>query len=123
MAAAFFNALADPAKVRAISAGTAPGDSLHPEVVDAMREIGIDLSAAQPHRLTPELASQASLLVTMGCGEACPFVPGLQREDWELPDPKGQPPERVRAISDEIRERVQRLIAARAWGRAGDGQR
>jgi len=115
MAAAFFNARADPAKARAISTGTEPGDSVHPEVVDAMREVGMDLSATHPRRLTPELASQASLLVTMGCGEACPFVPRLQREDWDLPDPKGQAPDRVRAIRDEIRGRVDRLIATRGW--------
>jgi arsenate reductase (thioredoxin) len=119
MAAAFFNALADPAKARAISAGTEPGDSVHPEVVDAMREVGIDLSAANPRRLTPELASQASLMVTMGCGEACPFVAGLQRDDWELPDPKRQPPARVRAIRDEIRARVERLVGGRGWRREG----
>ena len=117
MAAFFFNALADPTKARAISAGTEPGDSVHPEVVDAMREVGIDLSAAHPGRLTPELASQATLLVTMGCGEACPFVPGLSREDWDLPDPKGQAPERVRAIRDEIRARVEPLVATRGWRR------
>jgi len=114
MAAAFFNALSDPEKARAISAGTEPAEHLHPEVVDAMREVGIDLSAVCPRRLTPELAVQASLLITMGCGEACPFVPGLQRDDWDLADPKGQPPDRVRAIRDEIRERVERLVAAQA---------
>ena len=115
MAAAFFNALTDPTKARAISAGTEPAEHVHPEVVGAMREVGIDLSAAPPRRLTPELASQASVLVTMGCGEACPFVPGLQREDWNLPDPKGQALERVRAIRDEIREHVERLIVTRVW--------
>ena len=119
MAAAFFNALADPAKARAISAGTEPGESVHPEVVDSMREVFIDLSGTYPRRLTPELASQASLLVTMGCGEACPFVAGLERDDWELPDPKGQPPAYVRAIRDDIRARVERLIGERAWRRAG----
>ena len=117
MAAAFFNERADPAKARAISAGTDPARHVHPEVIDAMRAAGIDLSATQPRRLMPELASQAALLVTLGCGEACPFVPGLQREDWDLPDPKGLPPDRVRAIRDEIRERVEQLIAARGWGR------
>ena len=116
MAAAFFNALADPGKARAVSAGTEPGDSVHPEVVLAMREVGIDLSAAHPRRLTPEVASQAALLVTMGCGEACPFVPGLQRDDWNLRDPKGLPAESVRAIRDEIRERVEHLIATWGWG-------
>jgi len=116
MAAAFFNARADPSKARAISAGTEPGAAVHPEVVDAMREVGIDLSAARPRRLTPELASQASLLVTTGCGEACPFVPGLQRDDRDLPDPKGLPRTRVGAIRDEVRGRVERLIVARGWG-------
>ena len=119
MAAAFFNSLADPANARAISAGTEPADRVHPEVVDAMGEVGIDLSAAQSRLLTSELASQASLLITMGCGEACPFVPGAQREDWDLPDPKGQPLERVRAIRDEIRERVQRFLCGRGWRREG----
>ena len=116
MAAAFFNARADPAKARAISAGTEPGAWVHPEVVDAMREVGVDLSAARPRRLTPELVSQVSLLVTMGCGDACPLVPGLQRNDWDLPDPAGLPRERVCAIRDEIRARIERLVATRGWG-------
>jgi arsenate reductase len=115
MAAAFFNALADPAKARALAAGTEPGERVHPEVVAVMREVGIDLGAAKPRKLTPELAAGARLLVTMGCGEACPAVPA-RREDWPLPDPKGQPPERVRAIRDEVRERVRALLAAEAWG-------
>ena len=121
MAAAFFNALADPARARAISAGTEPAERVHPEVVGGMREVGIDLDAALPRHLTPVLASQATLLVTMGCGEACPLVPGVQREDWDLPDPKGQSPERVRAIRDQVRERVERLVAMRGWqtGRRG----
>jgi arsenate reductase len=112
MAAALFNALADPAKWRAISAGTNPGERVHPEVVAVMREEGIDLSGARPQKLTPELASQAQLLVTMGCGDECPFVPGLRREDWPLEDPNGKPIDRVRAIRDEIRARVQALFAA-----------
>jgi arsenate reductase len=116
MAAAFFNRLADDTKARAISAGTEPGAAVHPEVVEAMREVGVDLSTARPRHLTPELASRAALLVTMGCGEACPFVPGLAREDWNLPDPKGQPAGRVRAIRDEVRAHVERLIATRGWG-------
>jgi arsenate reductase len=111
MAAALFTRLADPAKARAISAGTEPGDRVHPEVVDAMRELGVDLSNARPRRLTDDLAREADLLVTMGCGEACPHVPGLARDDWPLPDPKGQPPEHVRAIRDEIRARVEELAA------------
>ena len=111
MAAALFNRVADPAKARAVSAGTEPGDRVHPEVVDAMRELGVDLSNARPRRLTDDLAREADLLVTMGCGEACPHVPGLVRDDWPLPDPKGQPPARVRAIRDEIRARVEELAA------------
>jgi arsenate reductase len=115
MAAAFFNALADPAKARAVSAGTRPAGRVHPEVVAVMREVGIDLAGAQPRRLTDELAATARLLVTMGCGEQCPVVPGLGREDWELPDPKEQPVERVRAIRDEIRGRVRGLLDANGW--------
>lgn len=116
MAAALWNALADPALGRAISAGTDPGERVHPEVVAALREIDIDVATVRPRRLTAALAAEASLLVTMGCGEACPVVPGLQREDWPLPDPKGQPLERVREIRDEIRRRVEALIAAAVAG-------
>jgi arsenate reductase len=116
MAAAFFNALADPAKARAVSAGTRPAARVHPEVVEVMREAGIDLSNAMPAKLTPELAQGAELLVTMGCGEECPVIPGLRRDDWPLDDPKGQAPGRVRAIRDEIRERVARLIDQAGWG-------
>ncbi len=116
MAAAFFNQLADPARARAVSAGTEPGPQVHPEVAAVMAEVGIDLSGARPQRLTPTLAATAQLIVTMGCGEACPTVPGVERDDWPLPDPKGQPPARVRAIRDEIRARVAALIAARGWG-------
>ena len=91
MAAAFFNQLADPARAAATSAGTEPGTRGHPEVVTVMREAGIDLSGAAPKQLTDELAKSAALLVTMGCGDACPFVPGLEVRDWPLPDPKGRP--------------------------------
>lgn len=115
MAAAIFNQLADPLLARAISAGTAPGDHVHPEVMAVMREDGVDLSAVRPQRLTAELARQSSLLVTMGCGESCPVVPGLERDDWLLEDPKGKTPERVREIRDEIRRRVQGLLLARGW--------
>ena len=111
MAAAFFNRLADPVKARAVSAGTQPGERVHPEVVAAMQEVGIDLSGERPQRLTPELAAGAALLVTMGCGEECPIVPGAARDDWPLPDPKGRTPAEVRKIRDEIRRRVEALAA------------
>ena len=118
MAAAFFNALADPTKARAISAGTQPGEHVHPEVVAVMREIGMDLTAAKPQKLTDELASSAALLVTMGCGEQCPVVPGLRRDDWDLRDPKGLPIEQVRVIRDDIGRRVGMLLDANGWRRA-----
>jgi protein-tyrosine-phosphatase len=117
MAAALFNRLADPSKAMAISAGTEPAESVHPEVVGVMREVGVDLSNARPRRLTRELVADASLLVTMGCGEDCPYVPGLPREDWPLADPKGQPPVRVRGIRDEIGRQVERLVARQGWGK------
>ena len=117
IAAAYFNVLADPRKARAISAGTEPTAQVHPEVVTVMREVGIDLSNAHPIRLTPDLTANTQLLITMGCGETCPYVPGLRREDWLLPDPKGESTERVRAIRDEIRTRVERLLAAEGWRR------
>jgi protein-tyrosine-phosphatase len=110
MAAAFFNHLADPHKARAISAGTEPGERVHPEVQAVMQEIGIDLSGAKPQKLTEELAREAQLLITMGCGDKCPYVPGLQRDDWPLRDPKGLPTDEVRAIRDEVKARVSTLI-------------
>ena len=115
MAAALFNQIADPGKARALSAGTQPGAHVHPEVVQAMAEIGVDLSRATPQRLTDALAAEAQVLVTMGCGEACPLVPGLRRVDWRLDDPKGQPLETVRRIRDEIRARVADLVRAERW--------
>jgi arsenate reductase len=115
MAAALFDALSDRTKARAVSAGTQPGERVHPEVVEVMRESGIDLTSVKPQRLTDELAARASLLVTMGCGDACPAVPGLEVLDWPLEDPKGKPPERVREIRDDIRARVTELVAARGW--------
>ena len=116
MAAAFFNAMADPAKARAISAGTQPGERIHPEVLAAMREVGIDLSDAKPRKLTSELAQGASLLVTMGCGDECPIVPGARREDWPLTDPKGQSLASVRSTRDEIKRRVAALLSSERWG-------
>ena len=118
MAEAFFNRGADPSRARALSAGTEPAARVHSEVVEVMREAGFDLSAARPVRLTPVLTRSASLLVTMGCGEACPVVPALEREDWPLQDPKEQPRARVREIRDEIRQRVDELLRLRGWGRA-----
>jgi arsenate reductase (thioredoxin) len=117
MAAAFFNAFADPGIARAESAGTNPGERVHPEVVSAMLEEGTDLSSARPQRLTEALVKDASLLVTMGCGDECPYVPGLAVDDWPLEDPKGKPAERVREIRDDVRSRVQRLIHENGWMR------
>lgn len=121
MAAAFFNAMAHAESVRAVSAGTNPGERVHPEVAAAMAEVGIDLSAAKPQRLTDELASGAELLITMGCGDQCPYVPGLRRDDWPLEDPKGKPVERVREIRDDIKGRVWKLLAKEGWYRLRPG--
>jgi arsenate reductase len=120
MAAALFNSLADPQKARAISAGTAPASEIHSEVVTAMQELGIDLRTSTPQHLTPELASQAHVLVTMGCEEACPVVPGARHEDWPIDDPKGQPIDRVRDLRDEIGRRVHALIEAEEWLRSAE---
>jgi arsenate reductase len=109
MAAALFDRAAK-GNGRALSAGTNPGSALHTVVIDAMREIGIDLSVHQPKPLTPDLLHQADLLVTMGCGEQCPFVPGLRRRDWPLEDPKDKSIEQVRVIRDDIARRVDQLI-------------
>jgi protein-tyrosine-phosphatase len=118
MAAAFFNQLADRTKAEAISAGTDPGPRVHPEVLAAMQEIGIDLSHAQPQKLTEDLARRAQLLITMGCGDQCPYIPGLRRDDWPLRDPKSQPMEEVRKIRDEIQIRVQLLLTQENLERA-----
>jgi arsenate reductase (thioredoxin) len=115
MAAAWFNQLADRSKAQAISAGTHPGPRVHPEVITAMREVGVDLVGASTTTLTPELAQEAQWLVTMGCGDDCPYVPGAKRDDWPLEDPKGKPIGRVREIRDEIRDRVQALIEHEGW--------
>lgn len=118
MAAAWFNALSDPTKARAISAGTEPGTRVHPEVLEAMREVGVDLSEAKPRFLSDELAATATLLVTMGCGETCPVVPGLRRADWPLEDPKGKPISRVREIREEVKERVTNLLNEEGWAKS-----
>src|SRR5262245_40273325 len=115
MAAAFFNALVDPEQARALSAGTEPADHVHPEVLTVMREVGIDLAGVGPRRLTGELIASVQLLVTMGCGERCPVVPGVRREEWNLPDPNGRPLDEVRAIRAEIAARVEHLLDTHGW--------
>jgi arsenate reductase len=95
----------------AMSAGTSPGERVHPEVVEVMGELGIDLAERRPRLLTRELAEQADVVVTMGCGEECPFIPGKRYLGWDLPDPAGRPLGEVRATRDEIALRVRGLIA------------
>lgn len=115
MAAALFNQLARSELARAVSAGTHPAERVHPEVVTAMQELGLDLSNAKPQRLTEELARGAYLLVTMGCGDECPHVPGLKRDDWPLADPRGRGLEQVREIRDDIHSRVRLLVEREGW--------
>lgn len=110
MAAAFFNEMADHLKAIAVSAGTQPADEVHACVLEAMKQSNIDLAIAKPQLLTAELASGANLLITMGCGEACPYVPGLEREDWPLTDPKGKSIDEVCEIRDQIKARVIGLL-------------
>jgi protein-tyrosine-phosphatase len=86
-----------------------PGGRVHPEVVEVMRELGVDLSERKPQRLTDELAARADVLVTMGCGDTCPYFPGKRYIDWDLPDPKGRPTDEVRATRDQIAQLVERL--------------
>ena len=109
MSAALFERAA-AGRHRALSAGTTPGDRVHPEVVEVMRELGIDLADRTPQLLTDELAEQADVVVTMGCGDACPYIPGKRYLDWDLTDPKGLPIDQVRAIRDDIAERVEHLV-------------
>jgi protein-tyrosine-phosphatase len=94
----------------AASAGTTPGERVHPEVVEVMREVGVDLSSRRPRLLTHDLAEQADVVVTMGCGDECPYIPGKRYIDWDLPDPKGRPVEEVRATRDDIRRRLKALF-------------
>lgn len=110
IAASLFNEYVDPSKARAVSAGTQPADRVHPEVVAAMRDRGIDLSNGSPQKLTPELAATATWLITMGCGDECPVVPGVRRDDWPIHDPKGQPAHVVDAIIMDIDRRVRGFI-------------
>ena len=119
MAAALFNAAADPARAQALSAGTCPGTQVHPVVVASMRELGMDLTQCRPQLLTDELASGATMLITMGCGDACPHVPGVVRDDWPLDDPKDRTSEQVRFIRDDIAQRVGALLERRGWQAAG----
>jgi arsenate reductase len=93
------------------SAGTTPAARIHPEVVEVMRELGIDLSDRRPKLLTAAMAERADLVVTMGCGDRCPYIPGRRYLDWGLPDPSGRPIEQVRAIRDEIAQRTRQLLA------------
>ena len=95
----------------ALSAGTAPAERVHPEVVEVMRELGIELGERRPHRLTEDLAERADVVVTMGCGDECPYVPGKRYIDWDLPDPSGRALDDVRRIRDDIARRVAALAA------------
>lgn len=111
MSAALFERAAE-GRHRALSAGSEadPEGRVHPQVVEVMRELGIDLSDRRPQRLTRELVEQTDIVVTMGCGDACPFIPGKRYVDWELPDPKGRPLDEVRATRDDIAGRVEALV-------------
>ncbi len=94
-----------------LSAGTTPAERVHPEVVEVMREIGLDLAGRQPHLLTRELSEQADIVVTMGCGDECPYIPGKRYIEWDLPDPEDRPLHEVRAIRDDIARRIDSLLA------------
>jgi arsenate reductase len=118
IAAAYFNQFADPAKVRAISAGTRPAAAVHPVVVDVMREVGLDLSNVKPQLLTPASAAGVSWLITMGCGDECPLVPGARRDDWPIDDPHDRPVDDTRRIRDEISLRVRAFVQRGGWDRA-----
>ncbi len=108
MSAALFDRAAE-GRHTALSAGTIPSEHVHPEVVEVMRELGIDLADRRPQALTTELAEQADVIVTMGCGDACPYIPGKRYIEWNLPDPRGRPLDEVRATRESIRQRVTAL--------------
>ena len=108
MSQALFERAAD-GRHHALSAGTTPADKVHPQVLEAMSELGIDLSDRRPQLLTRDLAERANVIVTMGCGDECPYIPGKRYIDWDLPDPKGRPVDEVRAIRDDIAARVETL--------------
>ena len=110
MAAGFMTHLGQ-GRVEVLSAGSAPKDSINPVAVEAMAELGIDISHNSPKVLTPEAVQQSDAVITMGCGDACPFYPGKRYEDWVLEDPAGQGIESVRVIRDEIKTRVEALLA------------
>jgi len=110
MSAALFERAAE-GRHSASSAGTTPAERVHPEVVEVMREVGMDVAGRAPRRLTRELAEQADVVVTMGCGDECPYIPGRRYIDWDLPDPKGRPLDEVRATRDDIARRVAELVA------------
>ena len=109
MSAALFEHAAGD-RHQAMSAGTTPAERVHPEVVEAMRELGLDLDDRVPRKLTRELAERADVVVTMGCGDECPYIPGKRYVDWDLPDPRGRPIAEVRATRDEIARRVEALV-------------
>lgn len=124
MSQALFNAAADRGNHEARSAGSTPATHVHPEVVTVMNEVGIDLRHETPKALTPELARWADVVVTMGCGDACPYIPGTRHLDWDLPDPSGRGIEEVRPLRDEIGRRVAELVAdLSATGRRGARRR
>jgi arsenate reductase len=110
MSQALFERVAD-GRHEAASAGTTPAEEVHPEVIHVMRELGIDLADEKPQKLTTEMSEWADVVVTMGCGDGCPYIPGKRYVDWDLPDPKGRPLEEVRSLRDEIAKRVTELAA------------
>jgi arsenate reductase len=110
MAAGWLNHLAGN-RIEVRSAGSQPAGQINPVAADAMREVGIDITGEQPKLLTPDAVSQADVVVTMGCGDACPYFPGKRYEDWQLADPAGQPLEVVRQVRDDIRQRIETLVA------------
>jgi len=115
MAAALFNRLVDPGKAAALSAGTSPGERVHPEVLEVMAEVDVDLSDVKPRKLTADLASGATHLITMGCGESCPYVPGARVHDWPVEDPKGRPIAEVRRIRAQVEDRVRAFLTDQGW--------
>ncbi len=115
MAAAFFNALADPSQARGLSAGTHPAEHVHGEVLEVMKEVGIDLAGVTPRSLADAVAEGVDVLVTMGCGVACPTLPGTETLEWSFEDPSGASTETVRRIRDGVRDRVIHLLEGRNW--------